>query len=148
MPAVLRGFFLTDPDEALAFPKAESVGSLPIQNYEGDLVLKTEHGKTWVYKQFRGLQWTLQFRLTETQLQFFRDLHDLVQGQETPFYFVEDIEAEGSAGTLVAYYVRKEAEFRPTNEQIGIDPETGEETLFYDYTLELTQEPTDDEIGP
>jgi len=139
--AGLRGWYLSDPDDVVPFPKAESYGSLPIKNLEEDLELKSEKGKTWTYKQSRHRQWELDFILTKDQLQFFRDLHDAVEGRGTPFYFVEDLDdVEGTS-----YYVKKEKDFNPSDEKYGA-PE-GVDTEYYEYTLFLTQEPTEDEIG-
>jgi len=137
-----RGYYISDPGSVLTFPVGELFGSNPIGFDEGDLVIETERGKRYVYKQFSRRLWTLKFRVSEVDLQFFRTLHLAVGGQETPFYFVED--ASDSAGE--AFYVRKEQHFKPTEiDQPGVVG--GVEMPFYEYTLELTQEPTEGEIG-
>jgi hypothetical protein len=138
----VRGYFLSESEAVVPFPVGELYGSNPIRYQEGDLVIETERGKRWVYKQFSRQVYELKFKVSAVDIEFFRELHLAVGGQETPFYFVAD--SDDSAG--VAIYVRKEQNFEPVElDEPGVVG--GIEMAFYTYTLLLTQEPTEGEIG-
>lgn len=145
--AFLRGYYLASPTFLIDFPVGERFGSLVDGRLEGDLIHETERGKRWVYKQFTRRTWRLNFRVSETDLQFFRTLHDAVGGSETAFYFVEDVTTFTTAGDSIGLdvLVRKEQHFDP-HELTDPGVVLGVEMPFYDYTLELTEEPTDAEI--
>jgi len=140
----LRGYYLADPGTLVTFPVAERYGSTPIARSEADIVYETNKGKRWVYKQFTRRVWKLVFRMTAQELGFFLDLHEAVEGQAQTFYFVEDVDTFDSVDD--AFLVRKEPDFMPVELP---DPAivNGVQTAIYDYTLELTTEPTDAEVG-
>jgi len=135
------GFYVTDPNAALEFPRGPRYGSAPRDILEGDLVIETEAGKRWVYKQFTRDKIVVNMRLTAEQLEFFRELHQTVGGQETEFYFVPDMD---DIDTVVL--VRKEPNFEPKElDDPGVVD--GEEIALYDYSLTMTQEPDGPEVA-
>jgi hypothetical protein len=127
------GYYLTDPDALVVLPVAERYGSL-IGIEENDIAFETERGVRYVYKQFKRKVRRMTFRMTEAQLAAFETLHNAVEGQLTPFYFVPDTD-----NAAVVLYVRKEPSFLPKelDEPAVVD---GVVTTMYDYTLELTAE--------
>src|SRR6266571_4832453 len=131
----LPGYYITDPSALVAFPVSFGFDSLK-GHEEGDLAFETERGKRWVYKQFTRRTLKLQFRLTDSQLAIFETLHQAVQGQAIPFYFVPDV----NASPLDALYVRKEQNFTPAR-ATGMEQD-GTVGRFWEYLLELSAEVT------
>jgi hypothetical protein len=135
------GYYITDVGDKQEFPIAERYGSDPIGIEEGDLELTTERGRRYIYKQFTRQTRRLVFRGTTAQLQFFKDLHQLLGGQETPFYFLPDNDDEATV-----LFVRKEKDFKPKElDQAAADSDG--DTAVYDYELILTEEPSGPEVG-
>lgn len=137
----LPGYYLSDVLDLNTFPVAERYGGMSVGWKEYDIVHETERAKKWVYKQASHKTRKLVFILTPAQLDFFDILHQAVGGQETAFYFVPDVDDPDTS-----IYVRKEQNFDP-KERDEPGMVEGVLTTLYDYTLELEQEPTDDEIG-
>lgn len=136
----LPGYYISNPMALVVLPVAERYGAA-IGEQREDLLMETERGKRYVYNQFKRTIRTMTFRVTESQLVAFRTLHEAVNGQATPFYWVVDTD-DSASGVL---YVRKEKDFRPTE----LDQPTaanGIQVPMYDYVLSLTGEPTDAQI--
>lgn len=131
----LAGYYLAGPGPIVAFPRAVRFGGAPRDREENDLALDTEYGVLWVYKQSRRRAYRLPFRVTAVELAIFETLHNAVEGQRTPFYYMPDITAPiGSA-----IFVRKEAHFQPREvEQPAVID--GVEVEVYDYDLILREE--------
>jgi hypothetical protein len=137
----LSGYYLANPADVVLFPVAERWGSTkPLQ--EDDIVHTTERGRRWVYKLDRLRIYVLIFRVNSTNLEWFRAFHELVNGQEVPFYFIHDTDAESAAEAVL---VRKEQNFEYTE---GPDPGVfgGVQSGVYDYTMTLTEEPAGAEV--
>lgn len=137
----LPGWYISDPDDLQEFPVAGGFDSIE-GDEEGDIDHETERGKRWVYKQFSRRIWRFIFRLTDVQKDFFRDLHRAVGGRETPFYFVPDVDAS----PLEAVLVRKEKDFIPDSAQGMMI--AGGSGRFWQYTMELSEEPEGTEVQP
>lgn len=136
------GYYLSDPLEVQAFPVAPRYGSSPLDIQKTDLVIQTERMRSWIYPQARQAVPKLVFRASALDIEFFRTLDLTVDGQAIPFYFVPDIDDMSGA-----MYVRKEPHFRPRElDQPGVVQ--GVEMAFYDYVLELTEEPDGVEVLP
>lgn len=134
------GYYLVNPADLHTFTLKERSGSDPKSIEELDIVHETDSGKKFVFKQGSRASRKYVFRGTSAQMEQFEDLHILVGGQETAFYFVADVAA------MLAVYVRKEKDFKPSelDQRAVVD---GVETDMYDYTLELTEEPEAGSFG-
>lgn len=131
-----RAYYITDISGIEEFPVYEEwVSDAFPSRRETDIALEAERGKKFVYKQGSRRVWKPYFKaITEAELAFFETLHVAVGGQETPFYFVFDVDASPGDSVLV----RKEAHFEPVCVFAGLVD--GAFTRLYDYTLILTEE--------
>lgn len=137
----LSAYYLTAPPN-IVFPLGDRAGSSPLDIERTDILHETEKGKRWVYAQFKRRCWTLTYRVTLTQLTFFRTLDAAVDGQRDTFNFIPDVDTDPTA-----VLVRKEKDFKPKEVDSVVADGNGSETLLYDYTLILTEEPTGAEVA-
>ena len=101
-----------------------------------DIVLITELGLEWVYKQYdkRVLVWT--FRSSPTMRTFLETLDLAVDGQRKPFLIVPDVSLSPSN----PIFVRKQPNFERKNPNLV--PALGGNEKWFDLTLEMRQIPT------
>lgn len=137
---MISGYYLTTVSGLVSFPVARRYGGEGNHVERTDLVHETDRGRRWVYAQFDRRIFNLTFRVTEAQLATFTTLDTAVDGQRTAFYFVPDVTVPGTA-----IYVRKEKDFKP-RELEGKASSAGVATKMFDYMLQLTEEPTGDEV--
>lgn len=104
-------------------------GGRPYTLQDADIVLETDNGVEFVYNLFRRSMPEITFRFLASELTSFRDFHNAVGGQSTPFYF--SLSGVGSADSL---YVRKEAGFDPQE----LDSPGGPGAV-YDYVLKMRE---------
>jgi hypothetical protein len=130
------GFYLSDPLDIAEFPIAPLYGG-ETSIIESDIIKRALGGQEWVQRKYARREWMLTFRCTRTQLQFFRDLHETLGGQETPFYWIPDIDDFESADD--AFLVTKEQDFDPVELEQMTTGDSGEEEVF-DYTMKLSLE--------
>ncbi len=126
-----NGYYLTDPGSLVTFPRADRPGSVTRTKEDTDIIHETEEGILWVYPQIRRGIWELNFRVDEEDLDVFETLHDAVNGIETQFYYVPDVD-----NVSTAYLVRKEQGFAPKE----VDQQSADGVVYYDYTLKLRGE--------
>lgn len=74
---------------------------------EVNIKFRTDGGVLWVNREYVLDHWEFTFRLTLSQVAAFRAMHDLVDGETTPFYFTLD----STESPVVAFYGTKEAGF-------------------------------------
>jgi hypothetical protein len=122
-----------DGASLIDLPVAERYGAI-IGQQDEDLVLETEKGVRWVYKQFTRTYRKVKFRVTATELEAFFDLHVAVGGQETPFYYYPDTDNPG-----VRFFVRKDKDFMPQELESPVNVD-GEIMAVFDYEMTLTGE--------
>lgn len=124
--ASVPGYYLSSPAAIVYLPVVEA-HEANLGEQRMDLLVETDGGKRWVYNQFVREMVTVTFRnLTTAQLAAFRTMHDTVQGQGLPFYYV--------TSDAVTLYVRKQKDF--------LYARTKSRTM-YDVRLELSAEPSD-----
>lgn len=123
-----------DPNTLIPFPTGRRYGGANTI-VEDDASETTPSGQQWVEKRFARREWAYPFLLLDTDLEFFRDLHEATDGQVTPFEFVEDV----NASPLVPYLVRKEQNFEPVPLGFSVQVD-GVIYLVYNYTLKLSLE--------
>ncbi len=119
---------------------ARRYGSATLDIERGELSYETDRGKHWNYVQYTRKIPRLDFRVTLAQLAIFQTLDTAVNGDEIAFYYVPNV-----AVPTTAIYVRKEKGFAPKEYGGGVSV-SGSITQLYDYSLQLTQEPTAAEI--
>lgn len=136
----LSAYYLTAPPN-IVFPVGDRAGSSPLDIERTDIEQVTERGKRWIYDQFKRRTWALTYRVTLAQLAFFRTLDAAADGQRVTFYFVPDVVTDATA-----VLVRKEKDFKPKEVDSVVADGNGSDTLLYDYTLLLTEEPTGAEV--
>lgn len=95
------------------------------------LAYKTERGRSWNYERFELRDWKITFRVSPAQLEIFRTLDIAVGGNRDPFLFVPDVTTP-----TTRIFCRKEKDFSPV--QLST-PVLG---AYYDYTLEISEEPS------
>jgi hypothetical protein len=135
-----RGYYLTDPDDTITFPKIERWESEDAFIDEVDVIVETTTGNIWADKLYARREWELIFYVEhgsdDTQgLEFFRTLHQTVQGQVIPFYFVADVDDPDSA----VWKVRKEQNFEPRQIEPKVEGDTV--TTRFEYRLKLRMSP-------
>lgn len=77
--------------------------NLRLATEDSDIVRETDSGYRRVYRQFKRSIWRLSFKIQQTDLWEFTDLHKAVRGATTPFYLTLD----QTADPIVAIYGRK-----------------------------------------
>lgn len=128
------GYYLTDVDDLIEFPVAPRPDAVMDDREGVDIHLQAERGRIFNYKQAEFGVWTLPFRVNDTNLAFFRTLHDAVDGRSNTFFFVPDVDAS----PLDAIEVRKERDFK--KRAVMFRWENGTRVRYWDYTLTLTEE--------
>jgi len=118
------------PSSLIEFPRAERPESNTVQVQRTRLSFETEMGQLWNYAQIQREAPELIFRVTESQLEVFRTLDEVVFGDVLPFYFVPDVDSPS-----VALLVYKEAEFKPR--RLGLGVVDGIEVPIYEYTMSM-----------
>lgn len=131
------GWSLIVPGSVTVLPVQYRHGAQDTGEERNHLTMETERGKRYVYTKFTRVVRRYVFRVTAAQLADFRALHDAVDGNVAAFYWVPD-----SAVPATYLYVRKEKDFLP----VMLSEPIPSSRLLYDYTLELTGEPTDAEV--
>jgi hypothetical protein len=129
-----RAYYLTNPESMVTFPVTETWDSNPERIRETAVRLQAQRGRKFNEPQFSAREIVLRFRVTETELVFFRDLHKLLSGDATPFYFVFD----PNGSPLESLLVRKEPEFLP--EPIEPARVGGVYVRRYLYVMTLTED--------
>lgn len=105
------------------------------------IVLETERGRRYVYRQFQRRTFRLPFALLPVQLAVFAALDEAVDGDGDPFLFIPDVD-EASPGAAI--FVRKTAGFvEGTEEPVTVNGAVVRRVI---YVLELSEEPTGTEI--
>lgn len=131
----LPGYFLEAPGSVVLLPVAPRWGD-PVDGVEQlDLMHESDAGTRYVYTLGSRAVHHFQFRFTRAQKAAFLAMHNAVNGQDTPFFFVPDTD---DMDTFI--YCRKERDFRPRELPMGAVVD-GVETSLFDYQLELTGEP-------
>lgn len=135
------GYYIVDPGGLITLPRPPRWESEDVATQEADIAMETNRLKRYVYKLGKRSTPSYIFRVPEDELAAFETLHDAVQGQLTPFYYVLNT---GTSPWSVLY-CRKEKDFMP--KKFGPGMFAGRLQSWYDYTLALSQERTDVEIS-
>lgn len=122
----------------VAFPRPPRWGRKIIKKRQ-DLVLETEKGRRWLYKQYDRQTYEFTFRVPPLELDEFRALDTAVDGQRDPFLFYPDTD-----DLSISVFVRKDPDFNEGSEQPGVL--SGEIARYSDYVLIVTEEPTGTQI--
>lgn len=97
-------------------------GSTPRNLADKDITHLTDGGQRWAYRRFEQEVWTMQFRVTETQMELFRTLHQTVG--------------------VVPFYVKLDSHVLYCTKESGFDPHmisTPRQIPVWEYTLTLTE---------
>jgi len=147
------GYYQPDqsPPVLIEFPKGERFDSSPNERAisgmtarrRTGITLETEEGAFHKFKQSNRRRWRLVYKVTEIELQIFRDLDDAVDGDGSSFLFVPNVDDPSTT-----YLVRKVADFDPPptgnpTRISGFNPPiaaTGEKVNLFDYVLEMIEE--------
>lgn len=118
-------------------PGAWRYGGEPRSRVDSAIVMEADSGATYAYLQSGRKVWELHFRVGDTDLDAFEDLHLAVNGIVTPFFFGFKTGSYNSPHVPppIVYTVRKEMDFRPVEMDQILGDEAG-----YDYVLKLQEE--------
>jgi hypothetical protein len=116
----------------VALPRPPKWGVVK-QREERDILNETVRGVIHANHLFGREYREPSFRFPESEYEAFKALHTAAGGRVLPFLWLPN-----PASSPEAYFMRKEADFRPLAAEAGIDG--GALALWYDYTLQLTEE--------
>lgn len=111
------------------------LGGKPKSTMEETVTKKTDNGGRFVYLMYTRDTIDIKFIVNDTQLAIHRDFHDIVGGEQYPFYF--SITGVGSADSV---YVFKNAGFDPQEFTKGRVPTFSIEALYeisYHFETEI-----------
>lgn len=137
------GYYLNDPSDVVEFPVDARWGSDDegVRIERRHITHTTDGGRRWTYDQFQRAIFDCRFRVHTNDLQPFIDLDTLVNGDETAFYFLPDVD-----DISIAFYVKMtDANFSPAPMDTP-GTQDGTTDSMWDVTLRMSEEPNGIEV--